>query len=83
MEISTYKCRDLYEASLIYSKNSKDFLGTEFDGRDVIFVFKGVASAQTATGYYNRTVKVIAKDYSDAIRSCKDIVFRKLRENNL
>lgn len=80
MEIK-YKTKDLYEASLIYAKRSGDFIGLEEDGRDYLFVFDNESICRDlAKQYYARKVTVDAKNYSDSIRTCKDLIFNRLRE---
>lgn len=84
MEITTtHKTRDLYESSFLYSKHSESFLGTEKDGHDVVFIFQAIPCKALANDYYTRRAIVNAKDFSDAIRTCKDIVFSRLRERGL
>ncbi len=83
MEMEYTKTRDLYEAALLYAKHSRDFIGLEPDGSDFLFVFKAKLSRRTASAYYKRTELVNAKDYADAIRTCKDFIFRELRQRRL
>ena len=79
MEITTYKTRDLYESAAIYARHSSDFLGTEEKGRDIFFIFSINPCQETAKQYYARKLQVNAKEYADAMRTCKDIIFSSLR----
>lgn len=77
----TYKTRDLYEAAFIYAHGGVDFVGLEPAGRDCLFVFGNEeACKQLTASYYNRQGTVQGKDFSDAIKTLKDLIFNRLRE---
>lgn len=78
-----YQTRNMYEAAFLYAKASSLFIGIEEDGQDVLFVFEGEQGKHLASQYYARTATVNAKALTDAIRTCKDMIFNRLRERDL
>lgn len=79
-----YKTRDLYAAAFIYAQLSGSFVGLEPDGRDFLFVFRDEqVCEQLANSYYAQRANVNAKNYADAIRTMKDLVFAGLRKARL
>lgn len=83
MEIDTYKTRDMYIAAFLLGKVGNLFIGLEEDGRDIVFVFAGEQSKQLVSQYYARTTTIDPKTLTDAIRTCKDMIFNRLRERGL
>ena len=73
-----YKTSDLYEAALLYAKRSGDFSGITKTGNKCFFSFKETECRDLADQYYAREAFVNAKDYSDAIRTCKDLIFQQM-----
>ena len=72
---SNFACKDLYLAALIYAKGVK-LETVNREGKSCWFVFK---DKQTCEDYqkkfFAKEIKVNAKDYSDALRTLKDLVF--------
>lgn len=76
-----YQTRDLYEAAFLYGSHGISFAGLQEDGRDCIFTFSPADKAQElANQYYNHTAVQNVKEYTDALKTCKDILFNRLRE---
>ena len=73
-----YKTKDLFIGAYLYAMGQK-FLGLEDDGTGIFwFTFKdSVKCEKLVLQYWNKESEVNAKDYADAIRSFKDIVFSK------
>lgn len=79
--LKDYKTRDLYEAAFIYAQASANFVGLEADGRDYLFVFKDLSHCKKlADTYYARTGQVVGKNFTDAVKTLKDLIFNRLRE---
>lgn len=80
----TYKTSDLYEASLFYANDSGTFLGIEKGrGREFLFVFDVSENSDLRRKYYSKLADIDAKTYADAVKTLKDVVFSKLREEGM
>lgn len=70
-----YKTSDLYFAAYL-KVAGVELLGTEREGRKVVFLFRKTDSIQDLKrGYFNRSSKVVALNYVDEIRSMKSLTF--------
>jgi hypothetical protein len=81
-ESNVWKTRDLYEAAFAYAKDAKRFQGLEPDGRDFLFCFGDSDGRyqEWSDMYFSGEAVVNAKAYTDAIKTCKDLIFSRLRE---
>lgn len=72
---SNFACKDLYLASLIYAKGVK--LETVIrEGKSCWFVFGDKQTCESyQRSYFAKEVEVNAKEFSDALRTLKDLVF--------
>lgn len=67
--------KDLQLAGLLYAKNVP-FVGVNRNGKLCWFVFENHELCEKLQQqYFAKTVDVNAKDYADAIRTLKDLVF--------
>lgn len=72
-----FSTKDLYLAAALYSKGVK-FLGVDRDGRLCWFIFEDkVLCEEIQQKYFSKTLEVNAKEYSDSLRTLKDLVFAK------
>jgi len=70
-----YKTSDLYFAAYL-KVAGVELLGTEREGRKVIFVFRKTDSiSDLKKGYFNRSARVLALNYVDEIRSMKSLTY--------
>lgn len=70
-----YKTSDLYFAAYL-KVAGVELLGTEREGRKVVFLFRKTDSIQDLKrAYFNRSSKVVALNYVDEIRSMKSLTF--------
>jgi len=72
MEI--YKTRDLFEAAFLYGSHHDLIRVDQDEGERCWFVFDAECKSIALT-YWQGRATVNAKDYSDAIRTLKDIIF--------
>lgn len=67
--------KDLQLAGLLYAKGVP-FIGVNRNGRLCWFVFENYDVCETLQRkFFAKAIDVNAKDYSDAIRTLKDLVF--------
>jgi hypothetical protein len=73
---NVYRTRDLSLASYLYASKKK-LIGLEEDsGRKFLFVFEDTASCQKLVdSFWRREAVVNVKDFSDAMRSLKDLIY--------
>lgn len=72
-----YKTKDFYEAAALIAKNKK-LITLEKDSGFYWFVFGGRdASLKLSDLFWRNELKVMAKDYADAIRTLKDRLFAR------
>lgn len=72
---STYRTKDLYEASFLYASHQK-LLQLERVGSPFWFVFENRESCQELIdSYWKREARIDAKEFVDALRSLKDRLF--------
>ena len=70
-----YKTSDLYFAAYLKVAGI-ELLGTEREGRKVVFLFRKTDSIpDLKRGYFNRSSKVLALNYVDEIRSMKSLTY--------
>ncbi len=76
--MSKYKTKDIFEASLLYSKQ-KHLIGLEKDGHYYFFIFKQDNNDcdELSKQYWSGIVTVNAKDFVDSQKTLKDLVFSK------
>lgn len=74
-----YKTKDLYEASVLYCLKEVKFLGLQLgESGQFWFIFESKENCERlAQEYWQRKLKVNAKDFTDAIRNLKDMIFAK------
>jgi len=76
-----YQTKDIHVAAYIYAHTSITFAGLLDDGHDCLFQFQPANKArELSEQYYNRSGNIDAKKYVDALKTCKDILFNRLRE---
>lgn len=73
-----FKTSDLYEAAYFYASHIK-LKRLDGDIRQSWFIFDTNEGETIAQNYWNRTGKVGAKEYAEAIRSLKDLLFARGR----
>ena len=72
-----YRTKDLSEASFLYA-SGKRFLNLEKDNGKVWFIFNDKTSCEDLAGsFWRKEATVNAKEFSDAIRTLKDLIFNK------
>jgi len=70
-----FSTKDLSLASLLYAKNIP-FVGIDRDGRTCWFLFENKELCETLQQqFFAKSVEVNAKDYADALRTLKNLVF--------
>ena len=76
---NTYHTKDLAEASFLYASGKK-FVHLEEDKGRFWFVFDDKTSCEELTNSFWRKEAVVnAKEYADALRTLKDLIFNKHR----
>lgn len=76
MEDATYQSRDLYESAFLYLDCVLS--GIKREGSTVWFIFEEREKcSQLSQEYWSKEAVVKAKNYADAIRSLKDLIFAK------
>ena len=74
---SNFRTKDLSEASLLYASGKK-LQHPQHENGKVWFVFEDKASCEEIVHtYWRREAVINAKDYADAIRTLKDLIFNK------
>lgn len=70
-----FRTKDIYEASALIAANAA-LLTLEADSGFYWFVFEDSDTClKISNSYWGNKLRVLAKDYADAIRSLKDRVF--------
>jgi len=73
--MSEFISRDLYISALCYAKRAK-FNGIKREGKTCWFIFDDAENCKTLQEkYFAKTIEVNAKEFVDAIRTLKDLVF--------
>jgi len=71
-----YSTKDLYTASFLYAKGIK-LNSTDKQGKVCWFVFEDKTHCERLIqSYLAKTEMVVAKDFTDAVRTLKDLVFQ-------
>ena len=74
---NSYRTKDLPEAALLYSSGKK-LINSEKDNGKVWFIFSDRASCEELTNSFWRKEAIVnAKEFSDALRTLKDLIFNK------
>lgn len=74
-----YRTKDLAEASFLYASGER-LIGLDNDSGKYWFIFADQGCCeQLISKYWQKEAQVNAKEYSDAFRSLKDLVFNKKR----
>ena len=77
MEKTTYHTKDLWEASLLYTTNKKLIHTDNMNGK-IWFSFADKASCEaTVEAFLRKELNVNAKEFVDAIKTLKSVVFNK------
>ncbi len=74
MQIDEYKTKDIGEAAALYSSGIK-LLRLEKSSNFYFFVFDSNQAETTANSYWAEELTLIAKRYSDALRTLKERLF--------
>jgi hypothetical protein len=77
--MNTFQTKDLPEAAFLYATGCK-FIGLKSENNSKIywFVFEDKAKCEELSqGFWNRSAQVSAKEYADALRTLKEVLFRK------
>lgn len=70
-----FEIKDLYCASYLYAKGAK-FIEVKRQGRQCYFLFEDKAHCELLQQeYYAKEGKVVGKEFSDAIKTLKNLVF--------
>lgn len=78
----SYKTKDIFEASWIYSQNIP-LLGLEPDGKYFWFVFAKNDNCQSlSSGYWSQKATGNIKQFVNSLKTLKDLVFSKNTEGN-
>jgi len=73
----SYPTKDLSEASFLYASGQK-LVELKNDNGRVWFVFSdGSTCEKLSNSYWQKEAVVNAKEFSDALRTLKDIIFNK------
>lgn len=74
-----YRTKDLSEASLLYASGKKFIQLEENNGR-FYFIFEDESSCEElSNSFWRKEAVVNAKEFSDAIRTLKDLIFNRER----
>ena len=77
-----YRTKDLSEASFLYASGKK-LTKLEQDNSKFWFLFDDKPSCeQLVEAYWQKDAIVNAKEFADAIRSLKDIIFSRARKGD-
>jgi hypothetical protein len=70
-----FQTKDLYLAAYLYAIQAK-FVGIERHGKQCLFLFEDKASCEKMQqSYFAKQGKVVGKEFADAIRTLKDLLF--------
>lgn len=79
ISLKTYKTKDIFEASFIYSKKPS-FLGLELGGQYYWFVFANPQECERLSAdYWSGKAEGNIKDFVDSNKTLKDLVFSRKR----
>lgn len=79
---NTFEIKDLYTASYLYCK-SEGFIGLKPQGNAYLFTFADYEKcSRLVTEYLQGKGKVDAKDYSEAIKTLKGLIFTETEKGN-
>jgi hypothetical protein len=74
-----YRTSDLSEASFLYAYRKK-LIRLDNDSGRIWFIFDDVGSCQElADSFWRKEASINAKEFADAIRSLKDMIFSRTR----
>jgi len=78
MNLETYyRTKDLSIAALLYASGKK-LINSEYIDARIWFIFEGRLSCEKLVeSYWRKEVTVNAKEFSDAMRTLKDLIFNK------
>ena len=70
-----FTTKDLYLAGFLYAKGAK-FRGVKREGRICWFIFDDESYCKTLQSqFFSTTAEVNAREYADALRTLKDLIF--------
>ena len=77
IDMDTYRTKDLPIAAFLYASNKRLFESHKDNGK-VWFVFDDKSSCEEmVNSYFRKEASVNAKEFADAIRTLKDLIFNK------
>ena len=77
-----YRTKDLAESSFLYASGQK-LITVEKEDRVIWFIFEDKESCtKLCDAYWAKDAIVNAKEFADAIRSLKDIIFSRARKGD-
>jgi hypothetical protein len=77
MDMNTYRTKDLPIAAFLYASGKRLF-ESETDNGKVWFIFNDKASCEEmVNSFYRKEASVNAKEFSDALRTLKSLIFNK------
>ena len=77
IDMDTYRTKDLPIAAFLYASGKKLFESHRIDGR-IWFVFDEKDTCEEmVNSYWRKEASVNAKEFADAIRTLKDLIFNK------
>ena len=72
-----YRTKDLFESAFLYA-SGKRLASVENDGKKCYFIFDNFISCkELADCFWRKEALVNAKEFADAFRTLKDIIFNK------
>lgn len=76
--IDDYSTKDFIEAAFLYALNKKLIKTNNTDSKTIWFSFSNKPDCEKAiSSYYRKEAMVNAKEFADAIRTIKDIIFNQ------
>jgi hypothetical protein len=77
MNMNCYRTKDLAEAAFLYASRKK-LIKLENEEGKFWFVFQGLVSCEKlANSFWRKEARVNAKEFSDALRTLKDLIFNR------
>jgi len=77
--VNEFVSRDLYLSAFLYAKGAT-FKGISRENKICWFLFEDKEFCKTLQSqFFSKTAQVNAKEYSDAIKTLKDLVFAETR----
>ena len=74
---NTFRSKDLSEAAFLYASHKK-LITTENDKGKIWFIFEDKLSCEDlVNSFWSKEASINAKEYSDAIRTLKDLIFSR------